>query len=199
MTQRDRHSHRHPAYSSYHVLIIEALRKNRMAFSGQWLHSLRTRQERRNTSYIHRHMVYKLNLWVPNQDAHSLWTILGDLLVRRIPNNLIPAPARRVFYGAVKLGPLYGSKSTEHYSILRLILIKCFSIAKLVRITTRTGSIVCIFEDANFSCDKKGLWQSTLKLITLCLHKWLNSDKCLKEQDYISRPYPSSGKEWKFS
>lgn len=92
----------------------------------------------------------------------------------------IPAPARRVFYGAVKLGPLYGTKSMEHYCILHLILIKWFSIAKLVCITTHTGSIVCIFEDANFICDKKGLWQSTLKLITLCLHKLLNSDKCLK-------------------
>lgn len=61
----------------------------------------------------------------------------------------IPALARRVFYGAIKLGPLYGSNSKQHYCF-HLILMKWFSISKLVHFTLHTGSLVCIFEDAHF-------------------------------------------------
>lgn len=58
-------------------------------------------------------------------------------------------PARRVFYGAVKLGSLYGSNSMSHYCFFHLKLIKRFNIAKLVRISTHRR-VVCIFEDAHF-------------------------------------------------
>lgn len=45
-----------------------------------------------------------------------------------------------------------------------------------------------------FICDVEGLWQSTLNLIAIRSQQLLHSDKCLKQQDYISRPYPSSDK-----
>lgn len=89
---------------------------------------------------------------VSNQDAYSLRIIPFDLLLHI--NCSIPAAARRVFYGAVKLGLLYGSNSMKHYCFFHWILIEWFSIAKLVHITIHTGRVVCIFEDANFY-----LWQ----------------------------------------
>lgn len=83
----------------------------------------------------------------------------------------------------------------NHYCFFHLILIKQFSIAKLVRITIHTGALCVFLRMLIFICENEGLWQSTLKLITHCLQQLLNSDKCLKQQDYISRPYPSSDKE----
>lgn len=54
------------------------------------------------------------------------------------------------FYGAIKLGVLYRSNSMKHYCFLHLLLIKWFSIAKMVQITIHTGSRACFSEDASF-------------------------------------------------
>lgn len=71
-----------------------------------------------------------------------------DLLLHL--NCSIRALAGRVFYGAVKLGPLYGSNSMNHYCFFHLILIKLFNIAKLVHITMQGGMLCAVFEDALF-------------------------------------------------
>lgn len=80
-----------------------------------------------------------------------------------------------------------------------LILIMQFSNAKLVLISvhahTHARTQARCVRMLIFICENERLWQSTLKLITLCLQQLLNSDKCLKQRDYISRSYPSLDKE----
>lgn len=83
----------------------------------------------------------------------------------------------------------------SHYCFFHLILIKRFRIAKLLHITTHRCELCVFLKMLIFICENEGLWQSTLKLITHCLQQLLNSDECLKQPDYISRPYPSLDKE----
>ena len=149
--------------------------------------------------------------------AHVIWVGSGwahhipcDLLSPQKKNSTsVLAPAGRVFYGAVKLDSLLWiqQNSMSHYCFFHLKLIKHFSVAKLVCISThacmrthtRADALVCILKMLIFICENEGAWQWTLKLITNCLQQLLNSDKCLKQTDYISRPQPSWDRARKFS
>lgn len=91
------------------------------------------------------------SLYDMSRDGYSLQSIPCDLLLHI--NCSIRAPARRVFYGAVKLGSFYGSNSMNHYCFFHLILIKRFTIAKLVHISIHTHTqrrVACIFWRCSF-------------------------------------------------
>lgn len=64
------------------------------------------------------HAIYIHAILGPNQEGYSLKSISCDLLLHL--NCSTRAPARRVFYGAVKLGLLYGSNSMNHYCFFPL-------------------------------------------------------------------------------
>lgn len=109
-----------------------------------------------------------------------------------------PLLVSSVFYRAVKLGQLYGTNSVRR---------SCFSACYWLSGSVPLGWFIFLYIQGAlgfflkipvFICDNEGLWQGTLKLITLCLQQLLNSEKRLKQRDYRSGPYPSLSKEWKF-
>lgn len=114
---------------------------------GKTLKCIKIKRSHAQAQAIYVHTPYDMSL--KNQDGYRLKNIPCDLLLHI--NCSIHALARRVFYGAVKLGSLYGSNSKNHYCFFHLILIKRLSVAKLVHISVHTRRrIVCIFEDAHF-------------------------------------------------
>lgn len=109
-----------------------------------------------------------------------------------------PLRVSSAFYRAIKLGQVYGTNSVRRncdsarHGCSGSVPLGWFILLHI------QGALGFFPKILVFICDTEGLWQTTLKLITLCLQQLLNSEKCLKQQDYRPRPYPSLSKEWKF-